>query len=479
MLKNKIKEDNMAELNIASVGIDVCGVKYISHSDKESLSQYDIVIFNADIIGGLGLLYESLPSGEEFLSRNNYLKLNTACNHWHQELDNIYRNGKLVFILSSPQEKIMVHSGGVLYEKNKVQTYRTSMFDTYSCLPLSLISRNTNGDIMKMVKNKYQNITKELYEKLQEYTYFDTEFTEVPDIAMPILTTRTGDMVGFLCENPNGGKYLFWPRIDMENKKFFHYNEEKNQTFWTEEGEKVSNILIQELIKLYKTKNSEQEPVPDWVQNNTLFISNKEAELLTDKKDTKEQIKALTEHLAITEKELEQESELKVLLYGTGHSLENAVNKALGILGLQAKNYKHPTETLEIDNLIKYGDMEIIGETEGKEKDIHNDKIRQLVTNLSQYYTLEIDRLNQKPKGVLFGNPERKTPCENRRLTFTEKCMQISRTEKIALVLTKDLFVVALYLKDHPDESYKKACVDAIINTESGIVQFPNIPEKV
>ena len=469
----------MAELNMASVGVCVCGMKCISHADKESLSQYDIVIFNADIIGGLGLLYESLPSGEEFLSRSDYLKLNMACNHWHQELNNMYQNGKLVFILSSPQEKIMVHSGGVSYEKNKVQTYRTSMFDTYSCLPLSLVSRNTNGDIMKMVKHKYQNITKELYEKLQEYTYFDTEFTEVPDGVVPVLTTRTGDTIGFLCENSKGGKYLFWPRIDMDNKKLFHYNEEKNQTFWTKEGEKVGNIIIQELTKLYKTKNFEKEPIPDWVRNNNAFVGKKEAELLTDKKDTEEQIKTLTEHLTIIDKDLEQEEELKVLLYGTGHELEKAVNKALGILGLQAENYKHPTETLEIDNLIKYDDMEIIGETEGKEKDIHNDKISQLVTNLSQYYTLEIDLLTQKPKGVLFGNPERKTPCENRQLTFTEKCMQISRTEKIALVLTKDLFGIALYLKDHPDESYKKACVDAIINTESGIVQFPDIPEKV
>lgn len=478
MLKNKIKEVDMAELNIVSVGIGVCGTNYVSHKDRESLSQYDIIIFYSNIINGLGLYFNEFSSGEKYLSKPQYEKLDSACKHWKKELDRAFKTGKLIFVISAPQKNVTVHSGSILRSKLET-TYQTSNFDSYSCFPFELSSRNTNGTLIKSSRNKYVDITKELYEKLSTYTSFNTEFTEIPDDALKTLTTKTGEIVGFIREHESGGKYVFWPYLDMNNNAFTTYDAEKKQTFWTKEGEKVSNILIQELIKLYKTKNSEQEPVPDWVQNNTVFVSNKEAELLTDKKDTKEQIKALTEHLAITEKELEQEAELKVLLYGTGHSLENAVNKALSILGLQAENYKHPTETLEIDNLIKYGNMEIIGETEGKEKDIHNDKISQLVTNLSQYYTLEIDRLNQKPKGVLFGNPERKTPCENRRLTFTEKCMQISRTEKIALVLTKDLFVVALYLKDHPDESYKKACVDAIINTESGIVQFPNIPEKV
>ncbi len=477
MLKNQTKEVDMAELNIVSVGIDVCGTKYVSHKDRESLSQYDIIIFYSNIINGLGLYFNEFSSGEKYLSKPQYEKLDSACKHWKKELDRAFKTGKLIFVISAPQKSVTVHSGSILRSKLET-TYQTSNFNSYSCFPFELSSRNTNGTLIKSSKNKYANITKELYEKLSMYTSFDTEFTEIPNDAIKTLTTKTGEIVGFIRENESGGKYVFWPYLDMNNDAFTTYDAEKNQSFWTKEGKKVSDILIQELIKLYKSKNLEKELVPEWVQGNGTFVSNKESRLLKKKAATEKQIKDLIEQSSIIDKELEQEAELKVLLYGTGHELEHAVNKALGILGLQAQNYKHPKETLEIDNLIKYGDVEIIGETEGKEKDIHNDKISQLVTNLSQYYTLEIDRLNQKPKGVLFGNPERKTPCENRQLTFTKKCMQISRTEKIALVLTKDLFGVALYLKDHPDKNYKKACVDAIINTESGIVHFPDIPEK-
>lgn len=465
----------MAELNIVSVGIDVCGAKYVSHKDRESLSQYDIIIFSADVVKGLRLYFNEFSSGEKYLNKPQYEELDSVCKHWKKELDKAFKTGKLIFVILSPQQKITVHSGSISHTKTGT-TYTTSIFDTYSCFPFELNSRSVNGNIMKCAKNKYKHITENLYKNLQPHTKFNAEFISVPDDAVPILTTKTDDVLGFLREHESCGKYLFWPHINMENRDFFEYNHEEDKSYWSPAGIKVSKILINALVQLYKTKNTEQEPVPDWVRDNATFVSNKEAELLKDKKDTEEQIKGLTEHLTIIEKELEQEAELKVLLYGTGHELENAVNKALGILGLRAENYKHPTETLEIDNLIKYGDMEIIGETEGKEKDIHNDKISQLVTNLSQYYTLEIDRLNQKPKGVLFGNPERKKTCENRKLTFTEKCMQISRTEKIALVLTKDLFRVAFYLKDHPDENYKKTCIDAIINTQSGVVQFPDIP---
>lgn len=466
----------MSKLNIVSVGIEVYGAKCVSHKDRESLSQYDIIIFSANIIQDMNLSFDRFSSGKKYLDSQQYEELDSACAHWRKELDKAFKTGKLIFVILSPQQKITVHSGGVSY--NKTETiYTTSVFDTYSCFPFELNSRIVNGSIMKCVKNKYKHITEELYKNLKSNTTFNTEFISIPDDAVPVLATKTNDVLGFLRENESCGKYLFWPYMDMQKEDFFEYNHEEDKTYWSPAGIKVSNILINALVQLYKTKNLEKESVPDWVQNNMAFVSNKETELLTDKKDTETQIKALTEHLMVTEKELEQEAELKVLLYGTGHELEKAVNKALRILGLQAENYKHQTETLEIDNLIKYGDMEIIGETEGKEKDIHNDKISQLVTNLSQYYMLEIDRLAQKPKGVLFGNPERKIPCENRQLTFTEKCMQISRTEKIALVLTKDLFKVVLYLKNHPDESYKKACANIIINTESGIVKFPDIPK--
>jgi hypothetical protein len=142
---------------------------------------------------------------------------------------------------------------------------------------------------------------------------------------------------------------------------------------------------------------------------------------------------------------------------------------------LKVENYRFRTKDLEIDNLIEYNGKKIIGETEGKDKDaIAVGKIRQLIINKEEYYLEEMEKSSIEPKGILFGNPERHKPIAERTLDFTEACKQLSISKKIALVKTQDLFDAVLYLKNNPDKKdFAKKCIEAMINTESGIVQFP------
>ena len=114
----------MAELNIVSVGIDVCGAKYVSHKDRESLSQYDIIIFSADIIKGFGLYFNEFSSGEKYLNKPQYEELDSVCRHWKKELDKAFKTGKLIFVILAPQQKITVHSGSILHTKTET-TYTT------------------------------------------------------------------------------------------------------------------------------------------------------------------------------------------------------------------------------------------------------------------------------------------------------------------------------------------------------------------
>jgi hypothetical protein len=119
----------------------------------------------------------------------------------------------------------------------------------------------------------------------------------------------------------------------------------------------------------------------------------------------------------------------------------------------------------------------MIGETEGKDKDaIAVSKIRQLIINKEEYYLEEMEKSTIEPKGILFGNPERQKPIEERKLDFTEACKQLSASKKIALVKTQNLFDIVLYLRNNPNKKdFAKKCIEAMINTESGIVQFPKI----
>lgn len=108
------------------------------------------------------------------------------------------------------------------------------------------------------------------------------------------------------------------------------------------------------------------------------------------------------------------------LLYESGKALENAVIKALKILGYHAENYNDGT--LELDQVITSPENErYIGECEGKDnKDIDIGKFRQLQDSLNEDF--QRDDVKDKAFGLLFGNPQRLINPTERTLDFTEKC---------------------------------------------------------
>jgi hypothetical protein len=145
-------------------------------------------------------------------------------------------------------------------------------------------------------------------------------------------------------------------------------------------------------------------------------------------------------------------------------------------MGYQAENYDDGD--LELDQVIISPEKtRFIGECEGKDnKDINITKFRQLVDSLNADFARE--EINERALGILFGNPERLTSPERRKLDFTKKCQNGAKRENIALVRTVDLFFVSKYLKENKDPDFQKKCRDAIINGLGKIVEFPTVTKK-
>jgi hypothetical protein len=53
--------------------------------------------------------------------------------------------------------------------------------------------------------------------------------------------------------------------------------------------------------------------------------------------------------------------------------------------------------------------------------------------------------------------------------------MRAAKVSSTALVATSDLFKVAQYLSDHPDEHFAKQCRQAILQS-IGVTKFPEPP---
>ncbi|MDN5477993.1 MAG: hypothetical protein L0G39_13735, partial [Chryseobacterium sp.] len=164
------------------------------------------------------------------------------------------------------------------------------------------------------------------------------------------------------------------------------------------------------------------------------------------------------------------------LIFESGKPLENAVLRALEILGYKAENYDDGV--LELDQvIISPENYRYIGECEGKDnKSIDITKFRQLQDSLNEDFQRE--EIEEKAFGLLFGNPHRNIQIENRGDFFTTKCLKGAEREKIGLVKTIDLFFICKYLSENDDESFKKECRETIHQNLGKIVEFPKIPSK-
>ena len=464
----------MGKLNIVSVGVEIPGLSDNCKSidSMDSLSSYDIIVFQPQLPSLYPSDYIEFSNGGRAIKGSEYKEIKKITDHWFAELSDALKYKKTVIILTQPNKEIRYTTGSTSQRKGEI-SFNTSLNHLYNCLlPYSPNVRETRGNEISINKNELSVLVKQLYESCRTQTAYEVIFTDIDQSCQPLLVTKSNQIVGFIKKYKSGGNIIFWPKINFEYKGSSFQKDRK--WFWTDEASAMGKAFTAAIVSLHKSLYNLQEPAPTWISVETYMTDIEKDILIKIQKNKDKQQKLNTEAAKLHEK-IEQEQKLKYLLYAQGKELEDAVNYALGILGLKTENYHFKTKDLEIDNLIDYKGSKIIGETEGKDNDaIAVGKIRQLVINRDEYYMEETDKLPMEPKGILFGNPERQKPPAERTLDFTDACKQISVSKKIALVKTQDLFDVALYLKNNPNQKdFANICIEAMVNTEFGIVQFP------
>ena len=464
----------MNKLNIVSIGLDIpCFAgNFKSINSMASLSSYDIIIFQPSLYSS-DYIYSS--NNERAITSDGYRDIKKYANHWHTELIDALNHKKTVIILTTPNAEIRYVTGFTSPRKGE-KTYSASIDYLYNhILPYYPKMRESKGNEITVFNNNLSSIIKQIYDSCKEYTAYEVIFEEIEKPFIPLLMTRANQIIGFMKKYESGGRLIFWPNINFDEDDDLLF-EKDDDYFWTEDAANIGNAFVSSIITLHNALHSLQEPIPTWVTVEA-YMTDVEKNILKKIEDNKNKQNELeAENMELNNK-LQTEQKIKSLLYAQGKELENAVNYALTFIGLNVENYCFKTKDLEIDNLIDYNGLKIIGETEGKDKDaIAINKIRQLIINKEEYYLEEMEKSLIEPKGILFGNPERQKPIGERTLDFTEACKQLSISKKIALVKTQDLFDVVLHLKNNPNKKdFARKCIETMINTEAGIVQFPKI----
>jgi len=325
------------------------------------------------------------------------------------------------------------------------------------------------------------DLVKVFYREFDKYLYFDFCFESI-DAENLLMTKSFNKPVGALIKSQEKNSHiLLLPPINWNHEEFYTeikdlFTRAKSGLMFdfTEKAIQYGKRLIEILSEINKNlkANSKKTSKPDWLNNKELANSkviNLQSEIISKK----EEIKFLQNSIDTIEIEIKPFETLKDLLFETGKILEDAVLKALKLLGYNANNFRD--DDLEIDQIIESPEQDFyIGETEGRDnKAVDGSKISQLISNKIQY----VQKKNIEIEGILFGNGFRLNDVKLREKQFTDKCLKIAKDSNIILIQTTDLFKVANYLITSDNKEYAKSCRDTIKISKGKIVEFPDLPK--
>jgi hypothetical protein len=478
--------------------------KFIRYNSLTSLLDADIILFRPNISDLIG--YADTYKGKPSLSDTRSFNLREKTDHWRRELLDAFNAGKTIFIILDELEEVYIDTGDRTYSgtgRNTRTTRIVAEFNNYKSVPIDLKFVNSNGSSMKLAEKS--EIISFLWREISEISTYKVFIDG--KVSRPLIYTKTGDkVVGALITAKTGsGAMILLPYIGLYNDRFLkpyveddgsnndnseekesedlediednEENEDRKGTkyAWSEEGISFGHRFVSILVEIDKTlkKDSQLTPTPEWakIADYQLPKERKTREELILIESKLEEIQKEKEELRI---KLASEGILRGLLFEKGKPLENAILNALKVLGFATSHYRDIES--EFDVVFESNEGRLLGEAEGKDKKAINiDKLRQLEMNIHEDYARE--DIKEMAKGVLFGNAYRLSEIRLRGEYFSEKCLVAVRRSGIALVRTPDLFPPAKYLSENDDKEYASLCRLAILNTQGGMVVFPEPPE--
>lgn len=458
---------------IFSVGYEIPGdqAEYIDFSSGKSLMDADILVISPDTLSPTGD-WVSFTAGGGCYNVEPSSRYKQKISHLRKEIKDHLEAGKNVFTFLTEEKKYTL-ANGVSSQRKGQHSYSTEVYSNYNFLPVKIGSLvSGSGNHIQFLGNP---IFSDFYKKFGKELEYNL-YIENPISAEIIFTGKDKTKVLGAVYKVGSGNLIVLPYLNYDYDEFI--KTEDGEDHWTQSALKFGYSLVQCLIQIANdlNKSNEKTPPPQWV-NQSDFISSKEILILESIKKEEKKIADLTKEISKLNLKLVEEQILKDLLFEQGKPLENAVIKALQILGYQAENYDDGN--LELDQIIISPEgHRYIGECEGKnEKDIDITKFRQLSDSINADFARE--EVEEKAFGILFGNPQRLTSPDKRTLDFTKKCKISAERDKIALIKTSDLFRVVKYLAEKTDDGFKKSCREAIHNGLGTIVAFPDVPNII
>jgi hypothetical protein len=416
-------------------------VKNIYFDDRQTLLDADIIVINPSFLSRFWVTdCVTWDDGRKRLySRKGSDKVKSIFDWRSQEFKSLLNAGKVVFAFMSPLDTI-------LGEVRDTQEYRP--ITNYDWLPFEknlLIKLITSGSgneiILRNASHPFAAYYKAFKDNIHYDAYLDTEDTD----SDTFLVNKAGKAVGYSLEFGKG-MLIFAPYL---TKKI--------------ESNKFVGVLIQ-CAKHILTKEPKTIE-PEWAKD---FKIPGEEKYFEDIEKVSEKIEALYNEKRTLESKRITLAEFRALLYEQGKPLEDAVIRALKLMGFHAERFRKAD--IDHDVILESSEGRAIAEIEGKDNDsIHVDKIDQLTRVIDEdFYEHEV-----YSDGILIGNPYRFTHPNDRKEEFTEKVRIAAKRKGFILLTSAELFKAVMKILEEPDsKDFKTACRIKILESKGEQVNF-------
>lgn len=437
---------------------------HLGYFSGESLRDYDIAVFCPT---WPYLSRIDFTGGGSCLSVESTVLLSKAMLHWNREIWAALKSGKTIFVILDEFVEDSGATGSTVAKSQR--TYSTYAVNNYTAVPGPITLTNAKGWKFGAKNSAYKGLS----DSIRDIAHYKVVITS--KTSDEIFAAKDGSAVGAIMRFQDvPGALVLLPYFDFDADEFSEEVENGDEE-WTEAALRVSNALVGQLISIDKLLRSSNilTPPPQWMSEIEMPASISALDKAIDNLAT--QIAELQNQRDAQIAAKAAASEFTHLLYENGKTLERAIEKTLASLGYKAETLHE--SGLEIDHVIVGpSGVRMIGESEGKDNSaIDITKFRQLESNIGEDFQRE--STHEPAKGLLFGNGYRFTKPSERSEQFTQKCLTNAKRLGSALIRTSDLYPLAAYLLDHPDdETFKLACRNAIENTIGEIVEFPTPP---
>jgi hypothetical protein len=354
----------MSRIQILCLGVDLPPVEGLTHIDilsKQSLLDADIIVirptFSALEASGS---FQGLP----LLNDDDSFRVKNAQKEWWPRVSNALNAERTVVYMLPPLERVAVDTGERTYSgtgRNRHTTQVVAEFDNYRFLPFD---RTTHKLVFEsganVVRTKDVGPLAGMHKAYEGRWRYHCLFE--PSAMRAALTTKVGGhCVGALSRTG----VVVIPDIDFSDEPLWKWvNAYSRQP--TPEGNQAAYSLRDQLIALHKAVHADSAatPAPVWAAAPDLRLPT-EAELESKLVHVEEEMARLQAQRAEVQAQLTEAGDLRNLLFGTGKSLERAVQKSLELLGFSVSSFDDGKS--EFDVLFESEEGRFIGEVEGKD----------------------------------------------------------------------------------------------------------------